>query len=86
MSERTKVEVTLAVNGRSYRVLVEPRRTLADTLQGRLRPHGNPPGVRARRVRGLHDPGRRPTGPVLPDVRRPVRGHGPSHGRGPGRR
>ncbi|MXY78098.1 MAG: (2Fe-2S)-binding protein [Acidimicrobiia bacterium] len=33
MSERTKVEVTLAVNGRPYRVRVEPRRTLADTLR-----------------------------------------------------
>ena len=33
MSERTKVEVTLAVNGRSHRVRVEPRRTLADTLR-----------------------------------------------------
>jgi len=33
MSERTEVEVTLAVNGRSYRVRVEPRRTLADTLR-----------------------------------------------------
>ena len=38
----------------------------------RLRPYRNPLGVRARRVRGLHDPGRRPAGPVLPDVRRPV--------------
>lgn len=33
MSERTRVEVTLAVNGRTYRVRVEPRRTLADTLR-----------------------------------------------------
>ncbi|MDE0370513.1 MAG: (2Fe-2S)-binding protein [bacterium] len=33
MSERTKVDVTLAVNGRPYRVRVEPRRTLADTLR-----------------------------------------------------
>lgn len=33
MSERTRVEVTLEVNGRSYRVRVEPRRTLADTLR-----------------------------------------------------
>ena len=33
MSERTRVEVTLEVNGRSYEVRVEPRRTLADTLR-----------------------------------------------------
>lgn len=33
MSERTRVEVTLEVNGRSYGVRVEPRRTLADTLR-----------------------------------------------------
>ena len=33
MTERTMVDVTLNVNGRSYRVRVEPRRTLADTLR-----------------------------------------------------
>ena len=33
MSIRTRVEVELAVNGRTYRVRVEPRRTLADTLR-----------------------------------------------------
>ena len=33
MSMPTRVEVELAVNGRSYRVRVEPRRTLADTLR-----------------------------------------------------
>lgn len=33
MSKRTRVEVELAVNGRPYRVRVEPRRTLADTLR-----------------------------------------------------
>ena len=31
MTERTMVDVTLNVNGRSYEVRVEPRRTLADT-------------------------------------------------------
>ncbi|MCY4369212.1 MAG: (2Fe-2S)-binding protein [bacterium] len=31
--ERTMVDVTLNVNGRSYQVRVEPRRTLADTLR-----------------------------------------------------
>ena len=33
MTERTMVDVTLNVNGRSYEVRVEPRRTLADTLR-----------------------------------------------------
>ena len=33
MTERTMVDVTLNVNGRSYKVRVEPRRTLADTLR-----------------------------------------------------
>ena len=33
MMERTMVDVTLNVNGRSYQVRVEPRRTLADTLR-----------------------------------------------------
>ena len=33
MSDLTRVEVELQVNGRSYRVRVEPRRTLADTLR-----------------------------------------------------
>ena len=33
MTERTMVDVTLNVNGRSYQVRVEPRRTLADTLR-----------------------------------------------------
>ncbi len=33
MTERTMVDVTLKVNGRSYRVQVEPRRTLADALR-----------------------------------------------------
>ncbi|MCY3580738.1 MAG: (2Fe-2S)-binding protein [bacterium] len=33
MSNRTEVEVRLNVNGRDYRVRVEPRRTLADTLR-----------------------------------------------------
>ena len=33
MSDRIRVEVELQVNGRSYRVRVEPRRTLADTLR-----------------------------------------------------
>ena len=33
MTERTRVDVTLDVNGRTYEVRVEPRRTLADTLR-----------------------------------------------------
>ena len=33
MTERTMIDVTLNVNGRSYEVRVEPRRTLADTLR-----------------------------------------------------
>ena len=33
MTERTMVDVTLNVNGRSYQVRVEPRRTLADALR-----------------------------------------------------
>ena len=33
MTERTMIDVTLDVNGRSYEVRVEPRRTLADTLR-----------------------------------------------------
>ena len=33
MTERTMIDVTLNVNGRSYDVRVEPRRTLADTLR-----------------------------------------------------
>ncbi len=33
MMERTMVDVTLEVNGRSYEVRVEPRRTLADALR-----------------------------------------------------
>ena len=33
MTERTMVDLTLNVNGRSYQVRVEPRRTLADTLR-----------------------------------------------------
>lgn len=33
MTVRTMVDVTLNVNGRSYQVRVEPRRTLADTLR-----------------------------------------------------
>ena len=33
MSNRTEVEVRLNVNGRDYRVRVEPRRTLAETLR-----------------------------------------------------
>jgi len=33
MTERTMVDVTLDVNGRSYEVRVEPRRTLADTIR-----------------------------------------------------
>ena len=33
MTERTMVDVKLDVNGRTYEVRVEPRRTLADTLR-----------------------------------------------------
>ena len=33
MTERTMVDVTLDVNGRTYEVRVEPRRTLADALR-----------------------------------------------------
>lgn len=33
MTQATMVDVTLKVNGRSYRIRVEPRRTLADALR-----------------------------------------------------
>jgi len=33
MTERTKVDLTLHVNGRDYDVRVEPRKTLADTIR-----------------------------------------------------
>jgi carbon-monoxide dehydrogenase small subunit len=33
MTERTKVDLTLQVNGRHYEVRVEPRKTLADTIR-----------------------------------------------------
>ena len=49
-------------------------------------PHGNPPGLRARCVRSLYDPRRRPSGAVLLDVRGPVRRHGTAYRRGLGRR
>ena len=45
------------------------RLTLADFLRHQLRPHRHPSRLRARRLRRLHHPVRRPFGALLPDAR-----------------
>ena len=86
MTERTMVDVTLNVNGRSYEVRVEPRRTLADTLRDNCGLTGTHLGCEhgvcgACTILADGHPVR-----SLPDVRGPVRRHGTAHRRGLGRR
>ena len=63
------VEVTLRVNGRSYRRRVEPRLHLADFLRHELGPDRDAHRLRAGRLRQLHGHARRRRGQVVPDVR-----------------
>ena len=72
--------------GRSAKGSVEPRRTLADFLREDLELTGHPPGLRARRLRRLHGPGQRRTGPVVPDARGAGTGRRHPDGRGSGER
>jgi aerobic carbon-monoxide dehydrogenase small subunit len=48
------VEITLTVNGRDYRLRVEPRRTLLDAIRDDCGLTGNAYGLRARRLRRVH--------------------------------
>ena len=64
-----RLAVDLTVNGVLRSAMVPARRLLSDFLRHDLRLHRHPCRLRARRVRRLHGPRRRPARAVLPDVR-----------------
>ena len=68
MGETRKIALT--VNGKRYEEEVEVRWTLADFLRHQLDLTGTASRLRARRLRRLHHPARRPLGALLPDARR----------------
>src|SRR5207253_4863840 len=80
MSELTNV--TLVINGQTYTLQLEPRRTLLDAIREECGLTGTHMGLRARRVRRLHRAARWRPGPRLPDIRRPGAGQCYSHRRG----
>ena len=69
------------VNGVPHTVQVPARRLLADLPAPRPGADRHPPGLRARRLRGLHGAGRRAADALLPAVRRRD-GRGRDHHRG----
>ena len=67
------LEITVDVNGELVAAAIPSRKLLSDFLRDEAEFSPCPRVVRARGVRGLHDPGGRADGPRLPDARRPGR-------------
>ena len=66
MGEKRKIALT--VNGKRYEDEVEVRVTLADFVRGTARPYRHASRLRARRMRRLHHPVRRPLRAIVPDA------------------
>ena len=64
-------EITVTVNGRRRRELVEPRLLLSDFIRAHARPHRDARRLRARRLRRVHGAARRRRRPLVPRLRGP---------------
>ena len=74
----------LTVNGRKVTVTAPPAGDPSRRAAQQPRPHRHAPRLRARHLRHVHGPGKRPGRPSVPAVRLPARRSRGAHGRGPG--